>query len=118
MSARILYTPKTPPPIRTATSNKVRTSRRLTDLLAPACSTKRLWMDEPSSLLERPSTNVSLTMLDSVTTLDSAIGIIAGLLFDFSRLDSVPIPWARKPLWIGGIHVRKAIRLGPTLEGG
>ncbi len=47
-------------------------------------------MGEPLSSLDRSSTNVSLTMLDSV------IGFIAGLLFDSSRLDSIPIPWARK----------------------
>ena len=78
------------PPNRRATSIKALTSRPMTDLSAPACSTRAWSMGEPLSSLDRSSTNVSLTMLDSVT------GFIAGLLFDASRLDSVPIPWARK----------------------
>src|SRR5271156_4724515 len=49
---------------------------------------------------------------------DSAIGFIAGLLFDSSRLDSVPIPWGRKR----GVDWRDSNTegdpLGSTPEGG
>ena len=46
-----------------------------------------------------------------------SIGFIAGLLFDSSRLDSSRSLGQGNAVWIGGIRVRKAIRLGSTPEG-